>query len=170
MKLQEVIVGPSHRKMENQELLSISRSNAFFLLICRLQHYEFLIRCRISILVKWKNGMTAKVKAAAYRLTGGAKTVYSVDYEEKVSLFSNFKKQIEKLIGLVVTLITVSYYSWSVINFNADALLLVANNKFLFLSVCSYPEIQKYWLLKSNKICCLASYQFIELMVFILIG
>lgn len=53
--------------------------------------------------------MTTKVKAAAYRLIGGSKTVYSADYEEKISLFNNFKKQIEKLIGLVATLVTVSY-------------------------------------------------------------
>ncbi|CAG9531801.1 unnamed protein product [Cercopithifilaria johnstoni] len=50
--------------------------------------------------------MTTKVKAAAYRLIGGSKTVYSADYEEKISLFNNFKKQIEKLIGLTVTLVT----------------------------------------------------------------
>ncbi|VDN93317.1 unnamed protein product [Brugia pahangi] len=50
--------------------------------------------------------MTTKVKAVAYRLTGGSKTVYSADYEEKILLFNNFKKQIEKLMGLMVTLVT----------------------------------------------------------------
>lgn len=53
--------------------------------------------------------MTTKVKVAAYRLIGGSKTVYSADYEEKISIFNNFKKQIEKLVGLIVTLVTVSY-------------------------------------------------------------
>ncbi|VBB27197.1 unnamed protein product [Acanthocheilonema viteae] len=50
--------------------------------------------------------MTSKVKASAYRLIGGSKTVYCADYEEKISLFNNFKKQTEKLIGLIVTLVT----------------------------------------------------------------
>uniref|UniRef100_A0A8R1U0Y5 BAR domain-containing protein n=1 Tax=Onchocerca volvulus TaxID=6282 RepID=A0A8R1U0Y5_ONCVO len=50
--------------------------------------------------------MTTKIKVAAYRLTGGSKTVYSANYEEKISVFNNFKGQIEKLINLAVTLIT----------------------------------------------------------------
>uniref|UniRef100_A0A915PFW7 BAR domain-containing protein n=1 Tax=Setaria digitata TaxID=48799 RepID=A0A915PFW7_9BILA len=50
--------------------------------------------------------MTTKVKVAAYRLTGGSKTTYSADYEEKISVFNNFKKQTEKLISLVTNLVT----------------------------------------------------------------
>uniref|UniRef100_A0A0R3S580 BAR domain-containing protein n=1 Tax=Elaeophora elaphi TaxID=1147741 RepID=A0A0R3S580_9BILA len=50
--------------------------------------------------------MATKVRAAAYRLIGGSKTVYSADYEKKISLFNNFKKQMEKLISLIVTLVT----------------------------------------------------------------
>ncbi|VDO38953.1 unnamed protein product [Onchocerca flexuosa] len=50
--------------------------------------------------------MTTKIKVAAYRLTGGSKTVYSANYEEKISLFNNFKGQIEKLISLAVSLVT----------------------------------------------------------------
>ncbi|KAM3718638.1 Chaperone protein HtpG [Dirofilaria immitis] len=50
--------------------------------------------------------MTTKIKVAAYRLTGGSKTVYSADYEEKILLFNNFKNQIEKLISLTANLVT----------------------------------------------------------------
>ncbi|VDK27309.1 unnamed protein product [Gongylonema pulchrum] len=50
--------------------------------------------------------MTAKVKAAAYRLTGGSKTVYSAEYESKVALFHTFRNQTEKLISQLTKLVT----------------------------------------------------------------
>lgn len=52
--------------------------------------------------------MATKVKAAAYRLAGGSKTVYGADYEGKLSLFNNFKSQTEKLISLILNMVTVS--------------------------------------------------------------
>uniref|UniRef100_A0A1I8EVP2 BAR domain-containing protein n=1 Tax=Wuchereria bancrofti TaxID=6293 RepID=A0A1I8EVP2_WUCBA len=71
--------------------------------------------------------MTTKVKAVAYRLTGGSKTVYSADYEEKILLFNNFKKQIEKLMGLMVTLVT---YSSQIENDSSAAVLKTAKEIF----------------------------------------
>ncbi|VDN04598.1 unnamed protein product [Thelazia callipaeda] len=50
--------------------------------------------------------MTTKVKAAAYRLAGGSKTVYGAEYEEKVSTFNSFKKQVDKMVTVVTNLVT----------------------------------------------------------------